>query len=223
MCGRFVQAFTFDDLLGLCDALELDIAELAPDYNVSPGRGIVAVMPGERHRVTVVHWGIPYANGRGLNINARAESADRKPMFCDAFRRGRCLIPASGFYEWEQRGATGQPWFFARKDGGICWFAALFIDAPGGHRCTILTTVANEEVAKIHDRMPVILKPEAAVQWLDPGWQDYAALKERLQPWPGEGLLMHPVAKRVNSRAENGPECVEPVELKAVPHQPELF
>jgi putative SOS response-associated peptidase YedK len=177
-------------------------------------------------------------------INARAESLADKPAYERAFRRHRCLVPAEGFYEWQRRGSGKQPMFIHRRDGEPMAFAGLwaarrdrgeggFADPRGtaGARdgdsqkrvdpdgewlrsCDIVTTSANDTVAPLHDRMPVVLEERDWERWLDPEAGDVDALARLLLPAADDLLVAYPVGNRVNSADNDDPELVEPVELQ---------
>ena len=200
--------------------------ELRPRYNVAPGQDVAAVRAdnGER-RLSMLRWGLIPAWSRTPNIayrliNARAETAATKPAFRAAYRYRRCLIPADGFYEWARHGATRQPYLIGRKDGSTLAFAGLWEQwrvregtklprslaelAPGEtlETCTILTTAANETVAPVHERMPVILPPESFDAWLGRGAVE-------LGPCPANGIVVRAVGTWVNNPANDDPRCVE--------------
>jgi putative SOS response-associated peptidase YedK len=150
-------------------------------------------------------------------INARAETVAEKPAFRAAFRRRRCLIPADGFYEWRSQGPgkAKQPYWITLAEGGPMTLAGLWEhwEGEGGETvesCTILVGPANERMAPLHDRMPVILAPSDRDLWLDPGMHDPAALRPLLRPYPSEGITTTPVGRRVNSPANEGPELIAP-------------
>jgi len=149
-------------------------------------------------------------------INAKAETAAEKPMFRDAFRRRRCLIPADGFYEWKQEGGRKQPVYICTKDRQPFAFAGLwehweeqegqFIES-----CTILTTEPNDLLAQVHSRMPVILDQNDYDLWLDPDVQEVSRLKPLLRPYPPEQMTFYPVNLRVNNPRNDDWLCVEPL------------
>jgi putative SOS response-associated peptidase YedK len=137
-------------------------------------------------------------------INARAETVTEKPSFRNAFRHRRCLIPMNGFFEWQKRGIHKQPYFIALSNKRVMAVAGLWERWEGAEgspieSCTLLTTEANELIAPMHDRMPVIVAPENYELWLDPSAKDPAALRPLLAPYsPGE-MFARPVSLRVNN------------------------
>jgi putative SOS response-associated peptidase YedK len=221
MCGRFSLFTAPSDLaewLGLPE-----VPDLPPRYNVAPNQPVAAVRagPGGGRELVRLRWGLvpPWSADPGagpLLINARAETAADKPAFRAALRARRCLLPASGFYEWV-RGKAGkkQPIHFRLRDGRPFAFAALWErwQAPGGpavESCAILTTVANELVRPVHDRMPVILDPAGYCPWLDPAVRDPAALAAWLRPFPAEAMTASPVNTWVNNPRNEGPAGLAP-------------
>ena len=227
MCGRFTQRLSWRALHELLDLIGPP-ANLRPRYNVAPGQRIAAVrLAHDGRRLSMLRWGLipAWAKEPAIGyrmINARAETAHRKPAFRAAFRTRRCLIPADGFYEWTRQGRTRQPWLFALKGGGIFAFAGLWERwtvrdglpltgalaelAPGDtlETCTIVTTQANATVAPVHDRMPAILPREALDPWL-------AGDPVPLAPYPAEAMTLHPVSTHVNKPANDDARCVEVV------------
>ena len=230
MCGRFTQRMTWRELHERMDLIGTPL-NLRPRYNVAPGQDIAVVRPGDSggRRLAMLRWGLIPAWARDPTIawkliNARSETAAEKPSFRAAFRNRRCLIPADGFYEWRRQGKTRQPWLFGLGDGAPFAFAGLWEQwripegaaltrslaerNPGDavETCTILTTAANETVAPVHGRMPVILPPETWDAWL-------AGEDVPLAPYPADAMTAHPVSTLVNRAANEDPRCVEPVTL----------
>ena len=237
MCGRYTNRFTWKELHERLDLIGTPL-NLRPRYNVAPSQDVAVVRaadPGSQsgagigRTLAMLRWGlIPgWAKDTTIGhklINARSETAAEKPSFRSAFRHRRCLIPADGFYEWQRRGATRQPWLFGLRDGAPMIFAGLWErwtvpeDAaltgslaersPGDavETCTILTTAANETVAPVHGRMPVILAPDAWDAW-------FAGAEVPLGPYPADAMTAHPVSTHVNRPANDDPRCVEPVTL----------
>ena len=153
-------------------------------------------------------------------INARAESAAEKPAFRSAFKSRRCLVPADGYYEWKkEKGGQKQPYLARNSDGSPFAFAGLWEKwlAPEDEvieSCTILTIDANDLTQPIHDRMPVILKPEDYDLWLDPQVKAPNLLKPLLRPYPSEEMVAEPVSTKVNKATYDAPDCVEVVSAK---------
>ena len=224
MCGRF--ALTEIDPTVLSQVFDLDsVPDLSPRYNVAPTQLVPVIRQGadgQRH-LDLLRWGLVPAwareFGAGL-INARAETVDAKPSFRQAFRQRRCIIPASGFYEW-QKGEKGKvPYYVRMTDGAPMPFAGIWEAwrSPEGQvleTCAILTTNANATVAPIHERMPVILTPDSFAPWLDPDLRDAAQLTALLAPCPPERLASYTVAPLVNSPANDYPACIEPARLES--------
>jgi putative SOS response-associated peptidase YedK len=176
-----------------------------PRYNVAPTdvHPVLRLDAGQRVLQPGI-WGFDNAPGRPPLFNARAETAPIKHSFRDAFAHGRCVVPADGFYEWAGAGQDRRPYWLHRADGKLLLFAGLYQLSPTGGRFTILTTGPNGVVARLHDRMPVILAPDQVDRWLrrgDPGL---------LQPAPDDTLVVTPVSARVNSVRNDDPGCLEP-------------
>jgi len=227
MCGRFTQRYSWREVH---EAMRLTgpAQNLKPRYNVAPGQRVAAVrLSGEGRALAMLRWGLIPAWAREPAvayrlINARAETAHEKPSFRAAFHARRCLIPAEGFYEWQGTGKAKQPWLIGMRDGGIFAFAGLWErwTVPQGlaltgslaelgsgdvlETCTILTTGANEALAPIHPRMPVILPPPARDPWL-------AGEAVPLAPYPSDAMTAHPVSTHVNKPANDDERCVEVV------------
>ena len=227
MCGRFTQRFSWREVHDWMSFITAPI-NLAPRYNVAPGQQVAVVRTEEGGRsLSMMRWGLIPSWAKEPNIgyrliNARSETAQEKPSFRAAWRARRCLIPADGFYEWTGERKARQPWLIEMKDGGIFCFAGLWESwrVPGGlaltgsladlregdalETCTILTTRANVDVSRVHDRMPAILPPEAFDSWLAGG-------DVGLDPWPAGALTLRAVSPRVNKAANDDPGCAEPV------------
>ena len=221
MCGRFTVACTADEIRA---AFDVDVPDdFVPRYNVAPQQPVPVIGRSETgtRSFSLVRWGLvpwwasaPDVGARA--INARAESLAVKPMFRDAFRERRCWVIADGFYEWWRDGRTRQPWRFAMRDRRPFAFAGLWErwQGPDGEplfTCAIVTTAANPAVSPVHDRMPVILGRGERDRWLD-GDAQPDALAALLRPWPGADLEGYAVARLVNSVANDGPACIEPLD-----------
>lgn len=221
MCGRFVlkaSAEELEELFGYQDG-----EPFPPRYNIAPTQPIAIVrhQHGAR-RFGLVRWGLVPAwvedpGAFSLIINARAEGIIGKPAYKHAMRYRRCLVPASGFYEWRKgRGTTGGPrqaYWLAPEDGGVVAFAGLWetwADRDGSEidSACIVTTAANGTVAPIHDRMPVIIAPSDFETWLT---GDVDAALDLLRPAPDRLLTATPVGDRVNRADNDGPGLIEPV------------
>jgi putative SOS response-associated peptidase YedK len=218
MCGRFNQTASGDEV---AEAFSLDEApELAPRYNIAPTQpvAVVGVQPKTGRRgLTMLSWGlVPRASLGGERgfINARAETAWEKPSFREAFARRRCLVPATGFYEWQKLDAKRkQPWVIRLASGRVFAFAGLWEPpAAGGTTptCTILTTEPNELARPIHDRMPAILDPVDYTLWLDPAVTVPAEVRPLLKPFPAGVMTAFPVTTAVNNPAFDDPACLLP-------------
>lgn len=193
---------------------------LAPTYNAAPSQLLPAILNTHPHEIAASTWGfIPeWADGRPdvkPLINARAETVATKPTFRQAFRSKRCLVLADGFYEWKRSGKVRVPYRIALKSGEPFAFAGIWSmvhDLSGQPYTTfaILTTEANDLVAEIHNRMPVILHARDEVRWLDQRFSLDAA-QELLMPFPADLLTVYEVSTKVNSPAYNTPDVLQPV------------
>jgi putative SOS response-associated peptidase YedK len=218
MCGRFNQTASGDEA---AEAFGLDeTPKLAPRYNIAPTQpvAVVGVQPKTGRRgLASLTWGfVPRASlgsERGF-INARAETAWEKPSFREAFARRRCLVPATGFYEWQKLDAKRrQPWLIRLATGRVFAFAGLWEPpaAPGTTpTCAILTTEPNDVAKPIHDRMPVILDPADYTLWLDPAVTVAAEVRPLLRPFPAGLMTAFPVTTAVNNPAFDDPACLTP-------------
>lgn len=191
---------------------------------------------GDAHRPTRIlaplHWGLipSWADDPSVAsrmINARAETVATKPAYRQAFSKRRCLIVADGFYEWRKIGSGKkvgpgkQPYYIHLADGRPFAFAGLWEHWRRGElaidSCTIITTVANELLEGMHDRMPVILPPEHYDRWLDPDVTEPARVLPLLTQYPAADMALEPVSTLVNSPRNDSPKCVEPVDEDAPP------
>jgi putative SOS response-associated peptidase YedK len=172
--------------------------------------------------VTAYRWGlVPHWEaspaGAARRINARAETVATAPTFRDSFTRKRCIIPADAFYEWDRSGGVRQPYAIRRKGGGPMALAGLWAswrpspESDWLRTFTIVTTRANEGIAPIHDRMPVVLSPADWNHWLDPLLADPSELLGLLVPADPEGLEIYAVERLVNSVRNDGPALLEPL------------
>ncbi len=224
MCGRFTQTATPADWQEAFDLLR--VADYQPRYNIAPTqRALVFRLDDEGNRVgDLLRWGLlPFwaksKSEGGKLINCRSETAATKPAFRHAFKKQRCIIPASGFFEWQEVGPKEtQPYYLTLKNGKPAAFAGLWEswkDPADGARLetfTILTTTATDVIGEVHDRMPIILDRGVWPVWLDPAMQEPDALQAMLVP-SMEEWQRAPVSKIVGNVRNDRPECIEPISL----------
>ena len=223
MCGRYAIISAPEAIRALF-AYE-DQPNFPPRYNVAPTQPvpIVRLMEGNR-RFALVRWGLLPAWVKdprtfSLLINARGESINDKPAFRLAMRRRRCLFPADGFYEWRQEGR--RPFFVRAKSGGPLAFAGLWETwmGPNGEEldtATIVTTRANRALGTIHERMPVVIAPEAFDFWLDCHKVDADTAAALIAPAPEEALEAYEVSAAVNHVANDSPDLIAPAESASI-------
>jgi putative SOS response-associated peptidase YedK len=225
MCGRYSLGSPDADLLRRRFAVSESarVPETEPRWNIAPTDPVLAVREAAEGRdIGLLRWGLvpgrwAERGGERPLINARAETLESQPAFRESFAERRCLIPADGFYEWlaDERGK--RPLWFSRADGELFAFAGIWAGLPdrGGdgvlHSCAIVTCEPNALVRPIHDRMPVVLAPEAEADWLDPNAEP-GDLREMLVPAPEDLLVAREVGDFVNDVREDGPHLVEPRE-----------
>jgi putative SOS response-associated peptidase YedK len=224
MCGRFTNRAKPEQIGG-----EFKVGKKNPDlyrarYNIAPAQMIEVVFAPENERLlSELKWGLvpswakePEIGNR--MINARAETLTEKPSFRDAFKKRRCIIPASGFYEWRKKGSGAkQPFYFYLREKEVFGFAGLWeewIDKRTGdvlETCTIITTAANDVLKPVHDRMPVILKAADYDRWLDPKENNTERLQKLLAPYPAGEMDSHAVGTGVNIPESDSAELIEPL------------
>jgi putative SOS response-associated peptidase YedK len=221
MCGRYDNLIARDAYRGLFKAQRLAQSNFPPRYNVAPTDQIpiVRIDPrdGERE-VVMARWGlIPFwmkEKSKVPHINARAETVDKLPMFREAFAKRRCLIPATGFYEWEKREDHRQPYRFVRKDLEPFAFAGIWefarIEGEEILSAAIIVGEANSLVSPIHNRMPVMLMSKDYDRWLGPA-TDMHELKAMLKPYDASLMEAYAVSRLVNSVKNDTEECIEPM------------
>lgn len=234
MCGRFTLRTPMSVLIdqfqiGLESARQLALFE--PRYNIAPTQDILVVRERERgeREAAMLRWGLIPAWAKQMQsgapmINARGESVAEKPSFRTAFRKRRCLVPADGFYEWQQSPGTSgrgkkQPYYIHRRDDQPFAFAGLWEswtdksssspDKLSIESCTIVTTSANATLAPLHDRMPVIVAASDYAAWLDPTVEDPAELMPLVGPCGDDELVAEPVSTHVNRVANDDARCIQ--------------
>lgn len=225
MCGRFTQKAPWENVgneFGINDAPSKQLFE--PRYNIAPTQMIAAIRELENSReATSLKWGLVPSWAKEAEIgnrmiNARAETITEKPSFREAFKSRRCIIPASGFYEWQkvEKGAK-QPYYFYLKEKEVFGFAGLWeewLDKTTGEMletCTIITTEANQVLRPVHDRMPVILESNHYDVWLDAKVKDTDKLQKLLVPYSSNEMASHPISRSVNTVTSNTPELITPM------------
>lgn len=218
VCGRYSIGVGSDAqaLVDLFRTIKSDVFE--PRLNVAPGTDIPVVRDGDPGReISLMRWGLVprWAKDHRIGsklINARSETVATKPSFRSAFAKRRCLVPATGFYEWKKRGSDAkskQPFYLHLKGEPLFAMAGLCEENTSGesplYSCTILTTDASEEIAEIHSRMPVVIQEADFARWLDPA-RDQAGLMQ-----PAAGFEARPISTLVNSPRNQGFELLQRV------------
>ncbi|WP_138431912.1 SOS response-associated peptidase [Fodinibius saliphilus] len=228
MCGRYWRDIKFQEACKDMFEVPFDIDEILPNFNVAPTtqNPIVLQRNGTRS-IEGFRWGlIPFYEKEGKPkypyFNARAEKLTETAAYKEPFKKYRCIVPVSGFYEWKKSGGEKYPYGFQMKDKPIMPLAGLYYEweSPNGTRkipsYTIITTDSNDTVGQIHDkhRMPVILTKEDFDFWLDPNNHNTKAYYDGgiFEPYPDEAIHRFPVSQKVNSTRNNGPELIEEVD-----------
>lgn len=216
MCARYTLIASVSDLQTAFELFDLP-EQLSPSYNIAPSSWAPSIVRerGASRAYTLMRWGLipSWAHDTKLGpINARAETLSEKPMFKTPFKRRRCLIPATGFFEWREEGGRKQPYYFTRADGALMALGGLWErreDIDGVlDTFTIITTSPNKLIAEYHDRMPVIIPKHAYGKWIDPELQRTDALLPLLEPYPEEEMIAYPVTTRMSNPRFNHPEAV---------------
>ncbi len=225
MCGRYRLARKKEILAETFDA-ENEV-DWSPRYNVAPGQDVPVVRQDAARparSLSLIRWGLIPAWSKDAKagykmINARAETVSDLPAFRDPFRSRRCLVPADGFYEWAKQGKQKSPFCFSMADDSVFAFAGIWDgwrdpqkrnpDKEWIETCSIITTSANALLSGIHDRMPVIMKPDNYDFWLDPGFKKVDDLRDMLKPFPADVMRHYRVSARINSVKNDDPACAE--------------
>jgi len=223
MCGRFSQTATPEIIAEQFEVKE-PLPLFQPRYNIAPSQPVLAIridLDTTSRRLVQLRWGLipSWAKDPKIGnqcINAKAETVAEKPSFRSAFKKQRCLVLATGFYEWQRQGAYKQPMWIGLRSKRPFAFAGLWehwapADGEPVETCTIITTEPNDLMTPIHNRMPVILAPTSYDQWLDPTLQNIETLNRLLRPYPSEELTAFPVSTLVNNPRHDAPQCLEPV------------
>jgi putative SOS response-associated peptidase YedK len=230
MCGRFALTHSTQELADLF-AIEEVLAPLTPRYNVAPTQPVAAVIERERRTLEWLQWGLvpswaPGPEGAARMINARAETLATRSAFREALRRRRCLVPASGFYEWHGEAKRRQPIYFSAADGrplGLAGLWETWVPEQGEplRTCTIVTVPANPTVARYHERMPAVLAADDIAAWLSADPKPTASLLALLRPWGGTELEARAVSPRVNRASYDAADCIQSLPAEGPP--PRLF
>ena len=223
MPGRFAL---YHDLQTLVDRFGIDpnASSYEPKYNISPGQNVPVVINDNERECAIMRWGLvpQWSNDPLIGfqmINARAETVAQKPSFKNSFRKRRCIVPCSGFYEWKKVDKkTRIPYHIKPKNDNFFGLAGLWDtwNKDGGNLTTftIITTTPNELIAPIHDRMAVILSKKDEQIWLDPDIQSPDDLLPLLKPYPSEEMEAYEIPSYVNKVGNEGPECIVPIRVK---------
>lgn len=219
MCGRYNLVTNAEALIDFFEIEENLVEHIEPDYNIPPSRDVAIVRDTAQGRqLSLARWGlVPHWSKEEKpgysTINARAETVAEKPVYREPFRKRRCLIPATGFFEWKAGTDGKTPYHIHLPDNGLFAFAGLWDrwdrEGEGFDSCSIIVTRANDTMQPIHQRMPVILPPALYNTWLDTHHYNRPQLESLLAPWGGQ-LETDPVTRYVNSPANNDPECLKP-------------
>lgn len=223
MCGRYTLIADPEFIKERFQVEEFSETQVEPRFNIAPSQQVPVVLPSARGRaLRLMTWGFrpPWMREdprRPAPINARAETAVTSPLFRGALARGRCLVPASGFYEW--RAIPGQkakqPMYIRLKGGAPFAFAGLYTGQPEAAdkppTCAILTTTPNALMEPIHTRMPVILEAADEARWLDPTITDPREILPLLRPAPADAMEAYPVSTLVNAVRNHGPHLIQAI------------
>ncbi|MFM7014257.1 MAG: SOS response-associated peptidase [Actinomycetota bacterium] len=229
MCGRFALIEPLPEIARQFNAKNLPEVEIPPSWNIKPTENVYVI---KNDSIEIASWGLiaPWSKStqeaiksQSNAINARAESVHEKPTFKNAFLRSRCLVPASGYYEWATELGeykTRQPVYISRNDNKLLAFAAIrdrWVSPEGEVRdsVAIITRDSVNDLAKVHSRMPMFLPIDRWEEWMDPKLQDSDKIRSLFENFqPDENLRFWPVADKVNSIKNNGPDLILPTDVK---------
>ncbi|MGB0408552.1 MAG: SOS response-associated peptidase [Opitutales bacterium] len=205
MCGRFSL---HANKKTLAEAIALALPEtIGPDYNIGPGREVLSISRADdAPRASLMHWGLK--TPQNFHVNARIETADTAPRFRESWQHHRCLVPASGFYEWYTDGITKQPYYIYPADRDFAYLAGLWYPSARPEHsdtCILLTTTATKSIQQVHHRMPVMLDAEARDAWLS----NTLTKAEAIEVANRIPLEKHTVSRRVNSVQNNDSTLIE--------------
>ena len=224
MCGRFslTDIGSIFSRFGVIISKDIN-KKITPHYNIAPTQKIPVIYKdkNQENRIEFMRWGlVPYwAKDPKIGhkmINARAETLTQKPSFKHLIKSKRCLVPSSGFYEWEKIDKRKVPYYIGIKNSKIFSFAGLYDnwkDSVGSElkTFTIITTNSNNTLKPIHNRMPVILEREFEEDWLDVKTHDFDSLKQMLKPYPDDKMIAYAVSYEVNNPSNDNPELIRKV------------
>ncbi|GHA30213.1 DUF159 family protein [Devosia pacifica] len=224
MCGRYAATLPPEQMQELFRTLNQ--LEIVPRYNIAPTQPIVAIWEDAGYRkVHFARWGlvprwVKDPREFPLLVNARAETMEEKPAFRDVLKHGRCIVPASGYYEWHTGpDRTKQPYYITRSDDQPIALAGLYATwvGPQGEEIDSVATItvpANRQMSEIHDRMPAILRGDEIDRWLDVREIRAAEARQLALPLPEGALKFHPVSRRVNTAKFDDPDLIKPVDIE---------
>ncbi len=222
MCGRYTLHVSLSEITEEFEIYDVDWVWV-PYFNIAPGTNVPAVVNEQHNKLKTFRWGLipSWSKEEPADvrmINARAETLNEKPSFARIFKSQRCIIPANGFYEWRvsEGSKTKIPYYVRLRSGRLMGFAGLYDvwKSPSGkiiQSCTIITTMPNDLLSPIHNRMPVIIEPARRGVWLNREIKDPQALIPLLKPYPSEEMEVYEVSPKVNSPKFNNPDCIKPL------------
>jgi putative SOS response-associated peptidase YedK len=228
MCGRYALSAAISDIAQEFSTNSAPELSLPADWNIKPTNDVYII---KNQAIEIASWGMiahwsksddEAAKSQSSAINARSESVHEKPTFKSAFRSNRCLLPATGYYEWASelgKYKTKQPIYISRDDNKLLAFTGIFQSwtSPSGRviqSVSIITRQAVGQLALVHSRMPVFLPRDRWAEWMNPKINDVAKIRSLMDiPNPDANLGFHPVSSAVNSITGSGPELIAPIEL----------
>ncbi len=221
MCGRFTIAAEPEQLSDYF-GVENTVPDFKPSYNITPSSAVPVICQtkGAERRLSMMRWGlIPHwtkePSAKYKMINAKVERLGERQAYRGAYKHRRCLVPATGFYEWRTENGVKQPYFINLPDDELFAFAGLWEYWQGSkgmlYTFTIITTPANELIRPVHHRMPAILTPFFFNMWLDPTFTDTRALQALLDPYESDEMEMYRVSPVVNNPSNDWPDLILPL------------